>query len=173
MARVPNSHTAVRTTGNKLRSAKLGTFASNTVNLVSHVCVRLNLVLLLPALNVVNDQLAFVVDGGDVAHTDRRGFEGGALQAEFFLPLGDERQAAPVELVDVEDALRRGTLSEETEAGALRNPLDVEGREGEALGGVLNDLRCFSSVHLNFKFPIDSIIVLEQANRNHSILSIH
>lgn len=164
MARIPNPHAAICSTCDELWSAKLGSLATNTVNLVAHVCVSLHIVFLNSTLNIVNDQLAFVVNSGDVADTDWRGFECSALEAKLFLPLRDESQVTSVELVDVKNALSRRALSEEHESGALWNPLHVERCESEALGGMLNDLGCFSSVHLNFKFPtIDSIIVLARA----------
>ena len=113
--------------------------------------VSLHLILLCSALDVVNDQFSLVVNSGDVADADRRGLERGALQSKLFLPFAEELQLAAIQLVDVEDALRARAHSKEAEAGALRNPINLERRAGQALRSMLNDLGCFSGVHLNFK----------------------
>ena len=113
--------------------------------------MSLHLILLSSALDVINDQFSLVVNSGDVADADRRGLERGALQSELFLPFAEKLQLASIQLVNVEDALRARAHSKEAEAGALRDPLDIEGRAGQALRCMLNDLRSFSCVHLNFK----------------------
>ena len=114
--------------------------------------VGLHAVLLLTAFDIINDQLSFVVDSRDVANADWRGLEGSRFQTELFLPFGDEREAASVQLVNVEDALRVCRLAEKYEARALGDPAHLEGREREPLVGMLDNLWCLSRVHLNFKF---------------------
>ena len=113
--------------------------------------VSLHLILLSSALDVIYDQFSLVVNSGDVADADRRGLERGALQSKLFLPFAEELELASVQLVNVEDALRARAHSKEAEAGALRNPINLERRAGQALRSMLNHLGCISGVHLNLK----------------------
>lgn len=150
MPGVPDTHTSVCTSSDKLRGSILHSVSSNAIDLVSHVGVRLHSVLFNSPLDVVNDKLSFVVDSGNVAHTYRGSLESAALDSEFFLPTAKEFELATIKLVNVENTFGRRALAKETEASALRNPLHVEGCEGERLVGMLNNLRRIRRVHLNF-----------------------
>ena len=93
----------------------------------------LHFILFLAALDIVNDQLALVVNSGDITDGDWRGFEGRGLQTELFLPLAEQLKLAAIELIDVENALGRRALTEEAESCTLWDPIDFKWRESDAL----------------------------------------
>ena len=150
LAGVPHPHAAIGSSSDELRGAKFSPLTSNTIDLVAHMRMCLHLVLLNTSLNVIYDQFSLVVNCGDISNTDRRRLKCATLHPELFLPLGQQLQLAPIQLINVEHTFSRRTLAKQAESGALRDPFDVERGESDALGGVLNDLRGFRGVHLNF-----------------------
>lgn len=87
LPRVPDSDTSVRTTSDQFRSSVFCAFTTNAVDLVSHIRMRLDLELRNAPLDIVDDQLAFVVDSGTVSDADWGGLESAALDSELLLPL--------------------------------------------------------------------------------------
>jgi len=87
---VPNAYAPIGTSRDELRSTKLSSLTTDAINLVSHVRVSLDIELLDSTLDIIDDQLSFVVDCGDVANTDRRRFKSPVLYSELLLPLGKQ-----------------------------------------------------------------------------------
>ena len=73
--------------------------------------MSLHIVLFYSALDVVNDQFSFVVNGSYVTDAHRRCLKSGVFDTEFFLPFAEELQTAPVELIDIKDSFGGGALT--------------------------------------------------------------
>jgi len=84
---VPDAYAAVRASCNKFRRTILCPFTPDSVNLVTHGRVCLDLVLGDSSFDIVDDQFAFIVNCGTVTDAHRRGLKSAAFYSELLFPL--------------------------------------------------------------------------------------
>ncbi len=93
---IPNANTSIGSACDQFWCSKIRTFASDTIDLVTHVSMGLHIELFYAALNVINDQLSFIVDCGDIAHTNWTCLECARFDTELFLPFWKQLEVAPL-----------------------------------------------------------------------------
>lgn len=148
MPGIPDADAAIGATSDQLRSAEFSSLTTNTINNVTHGRVSLHFELRDSLLDIENVELTFVINSRHISDRNRRCFEGSTLNSELLVPLRKKDELTLVHGVNIEDSISPRGLTEQAESSGSRDPLDIEGGEGQGLLGVDEHLRGVRGLHL-------------------------